>query len=308
MNLDVRVAEIANGGARARVASSKAEVAPKADGKIAVFLFTLLVSIGLAWAWYRHGDNIIVPKTGWGYALGIVGALMMLSLLLYPMRKRIKFMRSWGDAANWFRWHMILGIIGPALILVHSNFQTASANATVALAAMLVVASSGIAGRYLYGRVHAGLYGHKLEARTMRDEAIGARATIGGNLAGLRDWKRTLADFEADALAPTPSLISALFRAVTIGGAIRKCRKEVGLQLDLDLERAARTNMWGPADLAYRQREERQRLNLYFASISRAATLGIYERLFGLWHVLHVPLFVMLVITAIIHVIAVHLY
>ena len=43
-------------------------------------------------------------------------------------------------------------------------------------------------------------------------------------------------------------------------------------------------------------------------TVRRAATLGVYERLFSLWHVLHVPLFVILVLTAIIHVVAVHLY
>jgi hypothetical protein len=32
------------------------------------------------------------------------------------------------------------------------------------------------------------------------------------------------------------------------------------------------------------------------------------ERLFALWHLLHMPLFIMLVATGIIHVIAVHLY
>jgi hypothetical protein len=42
--------------------------------------------------------------------------------------------------------------------------------------------------------------------------------------------------------------------------------------------------------------------------VRNTATLGVYERLFALWHVLHVPLFILLVITAIIHVVAVHLY
>ena len=29
--------------------------------------------------------------------------------------------------------------------------------------------------------------------------------------------------------------------------------------------------------------------------------LGFYERMFALWHVLHVPLFILLVITAVMH-------
>ena len=41
---------------------------------------------------------------------------------------------------------------------------------------------------------------------------------------------------------------------------------------------------------------------------SRVATFQAYERLFSLWHVLHLPLFFMLIIAGIVHVIAVHVY
>jgi hypothetical protein len=40
----------------------------------------------------------------------------------------------------------------------------------------------------------------------------------------------------------------------------------------------------------------------------RVAELDSYERLFALWHVLHLPLFFMLLVAGIAHVIAVHLY
>jgi len=65
---------------------------------------------------YSSGDDF-------GYYLGLVGALMMLSLLLFPLRKRIRFMQNWGRLPNWFRIHMMLGITGPLLILFHSNFR-----------------------------------------------------------------------------------------------------------------------------------------------------------------------------------------
>ena len=40
----------------------------------------------------------------------------------------------------------------------------------------------------------------------------------------------------------------------------------------------------------------------------RVAELASYERLFSLWHVLHLPLFFMLLVAGIVHVIAVHVY
>jgi hypothetical protein len=52
---------------------------------------------------------------------------------------------------------MIMGIGGPLLILMHSTFQVGSLNAAVALYSMLLVAGSGVVGRFIYVRVHRGL-------------------------------------------------------------------------------------------------------------------------------------------------------
>ena len=40
----------------------------------------------------------------------------------------------------------------------------------------------------------------------------------------------------------------------------------------------------------------------------QVAQLAIYERLFSLWHLFHMPLFILLVISALAHVLAVHMY
>jgi hypothetical protein len=40
----------------------------------------------------------------------------------------------------------------------------------------------------------------------------------------------------------------------------------------------------------------------------QVAQFHLFERLFSLWHVLHFPLFLMMILTAILHVIAVHMY
>ncbi|MGB5624105.1 MAG: hypothetical protein WBM61_00125, partial [Woeseiaceae bacterium] len=40
----------------------------------------------------------------------------------------------------------------------------------------------------------------------------------------------------------------------------------------------------------------------------QVAQLSFYERLFSLWHVFHMPLFLVLVVSALVHVLAVHMY
>jgi hypothetical protein len=42
--------------------------------------------------------------------------------------------------------------------------------------------------------------------------------------------------------------------------------------------------------------------------VRRVAELHSYERMFSIWHVFHLPFFYMLVVAALIHVLAVHMY
>ena len=58
----------------------------------------------------------------------------------------------------------------------------------------------------------------------------------------------------------------------------------------------------------HRGREGRARIRRYHEVLRKTASLAVYERLFAAWHVLHLPLFYMLILTALIHVVAVHLY
>jgi hypothetical protein len=49
-------------------------------------------------------------------------------------------------------------------------------------------------------------------------------------------------------------------------------------------------------------------VRLHLAAVRKAAAFEFYDRLFGLWHVLHLPLFIILIFAAGIHVVAAHLF
>jgi hypothetical protein len=44
------------------------------------------------------------------------------------------------------------------------------------------------------------------------------------------------------------------------------------------------------------------------AATRRVAEFQAYERLFSLWHALHLPLIFMLIVAAVVHIVAVHVY
>ena len=118
-----------------------------------------LAALAIIIGYNGRDSRRLFAEDGLGYALGIIGSLLILTLLFYPVRKRFRFLKVLGNVKNWFRVHMMLGVIGPIAVLYHSNFQLGSINSTAAMLSMLLVAGSGLIGRFLYGKIHKGLYG-----------------------------------------------------------------------------------------------------------------------------------------------------
>ena len=46
----------------------------------------------------------------------------------------------------------------------------------------------------------------------------------------------------------------------------------------------------------------------YLDAVVKASGLALYDKLFAMWHLLHLPLYFLLIVTGIVHVVAVHLY
>ena len=46
----------------------------------------------------------------------------------------------------------------------------------------------------------------------------------------------------------------------------------------------------------------------YVLALRKITAFKLYERLFSLWHLFHLPLFFMMLITAVVHIFAVHMY
>ena len=251
------------------------------------------VSAALAAGWLNREqlDRWINPELGFGYALGIVGGTMMLILLGYPLRKRLRGPRATiGSVGFWFRFHMLLGLLGPLAILYHARFTFGSFNSAMALTAMIVVAGSGLIGRFLYSRVHRGYSDRKLELRGLKQDMDG----LLGDLAAASPPRDVLQGFEDSAVRAGAAFATSM-RAVV----------EIGLRSRLAEWRLAR--MLPPATSQDGQ-SARQTLASFFVAVRRSAEFAFYDRLLRLWHLLHLPLFVVLVAAAVLHVIAVHMY
>jgi hypothetical protein len=136
-------------------------------------IWTCIVTLLLVGGAHAHLERYITPLRGTGYWLGIAGGSMMLLLLLYSARKRYTWLRWMGGIPAWFEFHMVMGVLGPVLVLFHANFQLGATNSNVALVCMLLVSGSGVIGRYIYTRLHAHMDGTEDTLEQLR--AVGER-------------------------------------------------------------------------------------------------------------------------------------
>lgn len=271
-------------------------------------IFAILTLVALAVGWYRHDEHWLTPETGVGYYLGIAGSVFMLTLMLYPLRKRLRFMRHWGRVPNWLKSHMVLGILGPTLILFHANFELGATNSSVALIAMLIVVASGVVGRFFYSKTHNRFSGEVRNLRELRAATANAKQGLGLNFAETPAFREALDRLEKKVLDGGQGLASstAVYSSLAFNRASNR-RRLVEL-LKRAIKQTALAKGLDPRLEEAHTRAAVNDLTQYMDSLHRVAEFRFYERLFALWHLLHVPLLFILVFAAVIHVVAVHLY
>src|SRR6516225_3858140 len=269
----------------------------------AAFAFAGLLAGILFAGWCDRDEGYLTPDAGLGYWLGIAGASAMLLLLIYPLRKRMPSLRRLGSVTGWFRLHMLLGLVGPALILFHCNFKLGSLNSNVALFSMLTVAASGLVGRYLYARVHLGLYGRRTQIDDLLNDVRQLKSAIEGDRSLPAIIYSTLDAHVARALAERRGAVSSF--VALVGYRLRSPGERAQLMdvIERHFFSEAQRQGWSWRTRRRHLRDLRRLLRHYFAAVNRAAAFAFYERLFALWHILHMPLFVLLILAAIVHVV-----
>jgi hypothetical protein len=282
---------------------------PSRDRKLrkSFYWYSALLTMLLA-GWLLRGEQLVNPEEGLGYWLGIIGGSLMLLLLLYPVGKKSQLMRRLGLVKHWFRIHMIIGLIGPLLVLYHCNFSVDAMNSKVALYSMLVVAISGIIGKHFYTRIHRGLFGKRAGIEELRKEITGALDNSHGLAAILPRFINELHSVSAELLG------DQFTRSVSVRKSLSWTIKYyvVRARLYILIHRELRARAMISETLQANTKNLRKTANAYAAQqvglMRQVAQLSFYERLFSLWHVFHMPLFLVLVISALVHVLAVHMY
>jgi hypothetical protein len=250
---------------------------------------------------FEAGDDI-------GYWLGVAGGVMMLLLLSYPLRKHFRFTRNWGRVKWWFLAHMVLGVGGPVLILLHSTFRVGSLNAAVALYSMITVALSGVVGRFLYARVNRGLHSEQVNLRDLQERAGLQRDDARSRLSFAPRVEAHLMAFEEREINAQANGLTYIRQVFWLPVQQWKAYRDCAGELQRVLSQRAAREKWLAEDYSRRQKNAQKLVTSYLTAVTRVAQYQAYARLFSLWHVAHIPLLYLLAISAVVHVVAVHAY
>jgi hypothetical protein len=120
--------------------------------------------------------------------------------------------------------------------------------------------------------------------------------------------EQRLRDFEQREQNPKTGLPSAVRALVWVPLLRWQTYRSCAAELDVLLTRMAANQHWSDEDLKRRRRHARTLVNHYLNSVMRVAQFSAYSFLFSLWHVAHIPFVYVLVLTALVHVYAVHAY
>lgn len=269
----------------------------------AIFLVIgiLLVSsvIGGGYYFAPLEDRVRSPLHPWlrpsgyvGQSAGILSLLIFFFLWLYPLRKKYRWLSFTGTMAQWLDGHVGVALILPFLAAVHASWRFEGLIGLGYLS-MLVVALSGIAGRYLYVHIPRSAGGLELSAEEIAAERQGLVAEIA---------KATgLATAQVDAVLrsdPTPCDGLGVF-----GTLKRMVRDDVARWRSARALRRLCDSQYGV--LRPDRKTVRRVLRLARKEMSltqQARMLSATQRLFRFWHVAHRPFAITALVAVMVHV------
>ena len=242
----------------------------------------------------RSPQHVMLRPSGTiGRGLGILGLVMFGIMFLYPLRKRLSFLAGWGTTKNWLDYHIVLGITAPILVTFHASFKLTNGIAGVAYWIMIVVALSGIIGRYLYSSIPRRIDEAEMTVDEMRQLSTDLATQLEGQ--GV---------FSAEDLQPLfrmPSIEQVqampIWRALVVILSLDARRSLQLFRLRLKHGARRRDHAEFVRVLAAIKKQASLMKNIVFLSKMR--------QLFELWHVIHRPFSYSFAALVVLHIIVV---
>jgi len=277
----------------------------KAETRVVLFIAAIILAI-ITYGWTQWGDINFERTSEFKYNSGLIGGIMLLIVLIYALRKRVKFLKKLGGIEGWYYFHLIGGVFGPLLIIFHSSFELKSINSTVSLISMVLIVLSGLFGRYIYTRIGFNLHRKLLSIKNTENALIESIRKYQSEKVETIETK--LSEFSLACLTGPKVIIKLPLKLLSIRAAGASCYVKVSEDLTTMLQQIAQQSGWSIEIYKKLLTSEKQLLRKHINSVVEIAKIHHYERLLVRWRLLHIPLLYILLITGLAHVFAVHMY
>ncbi len=231
---------------------------------------------------------VFKPSGVVGHGLGVAGSLMMIvGVGMYSLRKRMPFLARLGRLRGWLQVHIFLCTLGPFLVVLHTSFKFGGI-VSIALWSMLIVVASGVLGRYLYVRIPKTIHGQFLSLRAIEADKDSLLQIIQSRT-GLS--RAELLALRGPARSTEPrGFLHALYLAARNDLGSRRLRRRIDGKLSENgVSEDVRKRLRGLI---------RDEIQLE----QQVILLKPFQRLFRWWHILHLPLAIVMFVIMIVHV------
>ena len=222
------------------------------------------------------------------YLLGWAGFGLILLTNLYILRRKWAPLKKIGTLPGWLNFHIFCGLLGPTLIVFHSALKVRGV-VGISFWSMMIVALSGIIGRYIY-------------VQLLREEKLTSNEA--------KNWSEKLERLRISsgaAQVTTQDVDLAKELALNFVGF-----PEGGVAAQISLPRILFESLWGDLRLAFSApppvpglpEVSRHILAAFAVSRRRAVLLEPFRKMLGYWHSFHLPFALFMYIAAIIHIIS----
>lgn len=227
------------------------------------------------------------------YFLGWTGFGLILMTNPYIVRKKWSVLKKIGTLPGWLNFHIFCGLLGPTCIIFHSDFKVRGL-VGISFWSMIIVAASGIVGRYIYIQVliherDAGVSANKLSAQLDR----------------MLEKTRPSTEITSSNHNPKQILIEAKKTACEFVGLPKELTNASLLQvLSGSLRGDIRLLYSAPHAITGLPENSRYVLAEYALAQRRIVFLEPFKKMLGYWHSFHLPFAFFMYLAALIHICA----
>ena len=157
-----------------------------------------------------------------------------------------------------------------------------------------------MAGRYIYRHTHNGLYGKKLNYDQLQAQHVQFKQQLSSSAMiddTLLQHLQKIEDLVADKNSSLIHSWRSVFRVNVLSHRLLS-----------DLRRLNGASLQTAGGQQFCYTEMTVHFEQELKTLRSMIGLSLYNRLFSIWHIVHLPFFFMMIITATVHIVVVHMY